>query len=198
MPSHPAPISAYPSGACPERDKVASLVAGYGLRPLSNHEIALAQAIGAQLIGQSLASVETLVEIEATARHVLFGFCEDGSLTGMMALLPLRAPALTALVNGQFDARAPDIALVARPGEAPACYYAWGIAATSKHAARAMIQASAALRRTLFWAIPSFTRAVTEDGRRLMASFGYQPINGADPQLLVAPALGRPSGQALL
>lgn len=197
MPSALAPISTDPHGACTDRSMVASLAASYGLEALAAGDIVTARDIGAGLIGQSLASAETLIAIQRTAESVVFGYREDGALAGMMALLPLREPAIAALLEGRFDACSPDMDLVARPGEAPACYYAWGIAATSKTAARAMIQASAALRRTLFWAIPSFTRAVTDDGRRLMASFGYRPVSDVDPHLIMAPATGRPSEAGL-
>lgn len=192
MQSAPAQFSIDPTGTCTDRDTVASLAAAYNLEALDAPDIAVAREIGAKLIGETLASADTLIAIQQTARSVVFGYRENGALTGMMALLPLREAARALLIEGRFDARAPSLDLVARPGEAPACYYAWGIAATSKQAARAMIQASSALRRTLFWAIPSFTRAVTGDGLRLMRSFGYRPVGDDDPQLIMAPAPGRP------
>jgi len=182
----------HPTGRCTDRDAVASLAVTYRLEALGDADIGIARDIGAALIGETLASADLLSAIQRATHNVVFGFREDGALTGMMALLPLRQAGHALLLAGRFDARAPDLDLVARPGEAPACYYAWGIAATSKHAARAMIQFSSTLHQTLFWDIPSFTRAVTGDGVRLMGSFGYRPINDADPQLIMAPPPGRP------
>ncbi len=40
-----------------------------------------------------------------------------------------------------------------------------------------------AVRETLFWAMPGYTRAATEDGARLIfGTLGFKPVPG-DPQL---------------
>lgn len=192
-----APETIHPTGKCTDRDDVARLAAGFGLEVLQGADIALARDVGAAMIGPNLASAATLQRIEEHARAVVFGYREAGRLTGMMALLPLNARGHEALQLGAFDAREPDLDAVAQPGETPHCYYAWGIAALSKDAARALIKASSALHARLFWDIPSYTRAATGDGLRLMTSFGYRPLSLSDPNLLVAPAPGQP-GQASL
>lgn len=184
--------SAHPTGKCTDRSAVARFASGFGLEVLSDSDIALAREVSADMIGADLASAETLIACQRTAEAVVFGYRENGALTGMMALLPLNADGLVNMECGAFDARAPSLNLIARPGDEPAGYYAWGIAATTKDAARALIRTSAALRTNLFWAIPSFTRAATADGLRLMSSFGYRPFIDADPQLIMAPAPGRP------
>lgn len=184
--------SAHPTGICTDRTLVARLAAAFGLEVLQADDIATARAIGAAMIGAELASAETLIMCEHAAEAVVFGYREAGALTGMMALLPLNARGHAQIEAAAFDAQAPALDLVARPGEAPSAYYAWGIAATSKEAARRMIKTSAALRRLLFWAIPTYTRAVTDDGLRLMSSFGYRPFTDKDPHLIMAPAPGPP------
>lgn len=186
------PLSAHPTGRCTDRNLVARHAATFGLMVLHGQDIALARDIGAAMIGADLASAETLTRCQQTAEAVVFGYREADVLTGMMALLPLNGAGLRQLEAASFDARDPSLDLVSRPGEAPACYYAWGIAATTKDAARALIKASASLHTHLFWAIPSYTRAATEDGLRLMSSFGYRPYTKVDPQLIVALAPGAP------
>jgi hypothetical protein len=45
------------------------------------------------------------------------------------------------------------------------------------------VKASIAVRETLFWALPGYTRAATDDGARLIfGSLGFKPVEG-DPQL---------------
>lgn len=185
--------SAHPTGRCTDRGAVARLAASFGLEVLHGEDIARARDVGASMIGQTLASAHTLAATQEAAQAVVFGYRENGALTGMMALLPLNAAGLARLCEGTFDSRAPDLDTIARPGQEPACYYAWGIAATSKDASRALIRASSTLHTTLFWAIPSFTRAVTPEGARLMSSFGYRPFSPSDPELIIAPSPGRPA-----
>lgn len=182
----------HPTGDCTDRGLVASFVERFGVEVLSDSDIVFAREVGAKMIGPNLADSATLIECQRIAGAVVFGYRESDDLTGMMALLPLGAAALSQLENATFDACDLDLDLIARPGEKPACYYAWGIAATSKNAARALIQASAALHTQLFWSIPSFTRAATDDGLRVMSSFGYRPFADADPRLLKAAAPGAP------
>lgn len=189
----PVPSSpAHPTGRCTDRSEVARFAADFGLETLADDDIARVRDVAAAMIGAELASAACLIECQRAARAVVFGYREASALTGMIALLPMNTAGLRELHEARFNAREPSTALIARPGEEPACYYAWGIAAFSKDAARALIRASAALHAQLFWAIPSFTRAATADGLRLMSSFGYRPFGAADPALIMAPAPGAP------
>jgi hypothetical protein len=100
---------------------------------------------------------------------------QNESLTGLLAAFPLNRAGLDAVEHATFDAVALDLALVAEPGVRPAGYYGWGFAATNKDGARAVLRASIDIHRLLYWATPTFARAVTSDGTRALTSIGFHP-----------------------
>jgi len=156
---------------------VAAVAAVHGLEALDADGIRDARALAAQLIGEGIATDGHLAALQAHFGASIFGLRQDGALCGLLAAFPLNEAGLEAVEQGRFNAVALDLALVARAGEQPTAYYGWGFAATNKDGARAVLKASVDIHRLLYWAVPTFARAVTADGVRALQSIGFIASN---------------------
>ena len=166
---------------------VAVVAAQHGLEILDAEAIREARALAVQLIGEGVATTERLVALQSQFGAAIFGMRQEGRLTGLLAAFPLNAAGLDALERGAFDAVALDAALVARPGEDPAAYYGWAFAATNQDGGRAVMMASLDIHRLLYWAVPTFARAVTADGSRALQRIGFRPHATQAGLFLIAP-----------
>lgn len=171
-------------------ENVAAAAAQHGLSVLDAGTIPEARALAAQLIGESVATTDRFLALQAHFGAAVFGLRQNGILTGLLAAFPLNSAGLKALERGAFDAVALDTALVARPGEVPVAYYGWGFAATTHDGARAVMLASIEIHRLLYWAVPTFARAVTADGARALQRIGFRPHATQEGLFLIAPARG--------
>ncbi|MCX7359771.1 MAG: hypothetical protein NT015_16740 [Alphaproteobacteria bacterium] len=168
---------------------VAVVAARHGLEILDAEAIREARTLAAQLIGEGVATAECLIALQSQFGAALFGLRQEGALTGLLAAFPLNEAGLEALEHGAFDAVALDTALVARPGETPAAYYGWAFAATNQDGGRAVMMASVDIHRLLYWAVPTFARAVTADGSRALQRIGFRPHATQAALFVIAPAL---------
>lgn len=168
---------------------VAAVAAQHGLEILDAEAIREARTLAVHLIGEGVASAERLIGLQSQFGAALFGLRQEGALTGLLAAFPLNAPGLDALERGAFDAVALDTALVARPSEVPAAYYGWAFAATNHDGGRAVMMASVDIHRLLYWAVPTFARAVTADGSRALQRIGFRPHATQAGLFVIAPAL---------
>ncbi|MEZ5958785.1 MAG: hypothetical protein R3C27_16430 [Hyphomonadaceae bacterium] len=168
---------------------VAAVAAQHGLDILDPEAIREARALAVQLIGEGVATTERLLALQSHFGAAIFGLRQDGALTGLLAAFPLNTSGLQALERGVFDAVALDTALVAHPGEEPAAYYGWAFAATTQDGGRAVMMASLDIHRLLYWAVPTFARAVTADGSRALQRIGFRPHATQPGLFLIAPAL---------
>jgi hypothetical protein len=167
---------------------VAEVAAMHGLAVLGAPDIVTARTLAAQLIGEGVAPTTCLVSLQAHFPASVFGLHQNGALTGLLAAFPLNRIGLRAVEQARFDAVHLDLAQVAKPGEAPAAYYGWGFAATNKDGARAVLRASIDIHRLLYWATPTFARAVTADGVRALSSIGFCPHPNQQGLFFIAPA----------
>lgn len=171
-------------------ERICEVTSTFGLVLADLDQIRQARAISAALVGEGVAATETFVAVQQITQSSVFVYCEDGAVTGVLGLFFLRQAGLDAIEKGAFDAVNLDLDLVARPGEAPAAGYGWGFAATTHAGGRAVVKASAALRDTLFWGLPAFTRTATPDGVRvILGSLGYKPYGQGQTTLVWLPAL---------
>ena len=179
-------------GQCSNPSDVARVAAAFGLSVLDDDGIRQARDLSVALLGDVVAPAETFCAVQRAVGAAMFGFREAGVLTAVLAAFPLNYEGLAHLRAGTFDAVNLDVTLVAGPGERPGAYYGWGFAATTKDGGRAVLRASAEIHRQLYWATPTFARAVTTDGLRALTALGFKPVVWGDPGLLCIdpPALG--------
>lgn len=168
---------------------VAAVAAQHGLEILDAEAIREARVLAVQLIGDGVATADSLIGLQSQFGAALFGLRQEGALTGLLAAFPLNAVGLEALERGVFDAVSLDPALVARPGEEPAAYYGWAFAATNHDGGRAVMMASVDIHRLLYWAVPTFARAVTADGSRALQRIGFRPHATQAGLFVIAPVL---------
>jgi hypothetical protein len=177
-------------GRCSNPSEVARIAALYGLALLDDAGVSLARELACRLVPGEVAPAATFQAVQRAAGAAVFGFHEAGVLTGVLAAFPLNAKGLEQLTAGGFDALNLDIDLVSRPGQLPGAYYGWGFAASTKDAGRSVVKASVQIHRELYWATPTFARAVTPDGLRALTSIGFRPVRADDEALLwIAPNL---------
>lgn len=180
--------TSYSEGRVNDPRRVCDAAAVFGMKLAEEHEIAQGREIAARLISDGIASAATFIAMQRLTRSSVFVYLEDGAVTGMLGLFLVRESGLRAIQNGTFDSIAPDLALVALPGERPAACYGWGFAATTERGGAAAVKAAVALQQQLFWAIPTFTRTATPDGVRvILGPMGYQRYSASDPTLVWRP-----------
>lgn len=172
--------------------EVARLARLHRLSLLDDAGVSAARDFAAKLVGDGVAPASVFIAVQRRAGAAVFGFHEKGTLTGVLAAFPVDAEGLQRLREGSFNAIDLDLDLVARPGETPAAYYGWGFAASTPNGGRAVVKASAQIHRELYWATPTFARAVTADGVRALTAIGFRPVDGGGANLLwIAPNSSR-------
>ncbi len=159
-------------------------VAAYcGVSLASDVEIAEARSLAAREISDAVVTVETFQAVQNITGSSVFVCRENGAVTGWTAFFLLRAAGMEAFERGAFDTLNVNLDHVCRPYEEPAGGYAWGFVGVTDRAAGRVVKASLAVREALFWALPGYTRAATNDGARLIfGSLGFEPVPG-DPTL---------------
>jgi hypothetical protein len=156
------------------------------LAPPEDHEIEAARKLASDLMQHEVVSLQTLLAVREIQPAALLVFRDHGEITGVFGQLLLRPAAVPPLFEGDFDALDVDIDYLSREGELVALGYAWGIAASSKRAAAALISHGQLVRRRLFPDLTIFTRAVTPVGRHIALNrYGYQPLRNPDDDLLI-------------
>ena len=179
-----AQIKRSQAGRCSNPAEIAAVAQQFGLRVLDDAGVAIARALAVRLVPGGVAEASVFQAVQHAAGAAVFGFYEESTLTALLAAFPLNEYGRSGLACGGFDALQVDISLIAQPGEIPAAYYGWGFAAATKEGGRAVVKASAQIHRELFWATPTYARAVTADGLRALTAIGFQQAGVHNPSLL--------------
>jgi len=157
-----------------------------GMTPPSEDEIPIARGLASDLMKHEVVSVATLLAVRAIQPAAMLVFKEGGVVTGVFGQLLLRPAAVRPIFDGCFDALDVDVDHLSRPGELAALGYAWGLAASTKRGAGAVILYGQLVRNRLFPDLTIFTRAVTPVGRHIALNrYRYQPFRHADDDLLI-------------
>jgi hypothetical protein len=155
-------------------------------------ELYIAQDLAGTLMEHKVVSVDTLIEVQEVQPTMTLVFKEDGVITGVTGNLLLRPNAVEPLLAGQFDAVNVNLDYLCRDGDPVALGYAWGVAATTKPAGKAVVTVGGLWRRQLLPNLATFTRAVTPIGRHIaLTRHGYQPLRHPDDELMI----GLPSAE---
>ena len=174
------------SPRCLNPQAILSIAAEVGLVAPVPDEMGQARDLAAELMRHDVVSVETLLAVQAVQPTATLIFKEDGRITGVSGQLLFRRSAITQLYGGVFDAVDVDTRLLSRPGERPAAGYSWGIAASTKRAAAAVILFGKEVRARLYPNLVIFTRAVTPVGRHIATTrHGYRPLRGPDDDFMI-------------
>ncbi len=178
---NPAELSRFvdPNGRCIDPRWINAIAAFCNVASASYEEIASAREIAARAIPDGVVTVERMQAVQAITKASIFVAREEGAVVGMTAFFPLRASGMAALQSGQFDTLEPDLNHICPPREAPAGGYAWGFIGLNDKAAGRVVKACVAVRETLCWALPIYTRAATEAGAKVIfGPLGFRPVPG--------------------
>jgi hypothetical protein len=172
-----------PTGRCSDPRMICAVAAWCGVALAGEQDIADARALAAAKISDAVVSTATLRAVQNITGCSVFVAREAGIVTGMTAFFLLRESGMRALDEGRFDSVNVDLDMICRPRETPAGGYAWGFVGSTDRGAGRAVKASLAVRETLLWALPGYTRAATDDGARLIfGSLGFRAVEG-DPTL---------------
>lgn len=165
------------TGRCSDPRMINAVAAYCGVALAGPEDIAHARAMAAQRISDAIVTEATLQAVQDITGASVFVARENGKVTGMTAFFLLRSEGMRALDEGRFDTINVNLDHVCRPRETPAGGYAWGFVGITDRGAGRAVKASLAVRETLFWALPGYTKAATDDGARLIfGSLGFRPV----------------------
>lgn len=140
-----------------------------------------------------LASQQTVRRVMAHNPDSVWGIarrdsCAEAAPTphGFVGFLMLNAEGVRLLVGGRFDASDPDSALLCRQNERPAGIYLWAMWARDGLVAGVPL-AFEKMFTPLYGNADLYARAVTQDGKRLLETMGFEP--GATFENLSHPGL---------
>lgn len=172
-----------PTGKCANPRMINALAAFCGVSLAGADDILAGRALAAERIGQGTVPAQMMQAVQDITGCSVFVARDAGKVTGLTAFFLLRPEGMRAFEEGRFDTVNVNLDYVCRPREEPAGGYAWGFVASNDRAAGRVVKASITIRETLFWALPGFTKAATDDGARLIyGSLGFVPVEG-DPSL---------------
>jgi hypothetical protein len=156
----------------------------FGLQRFDAGDIHAIGELAHQGLPGRLADGQTVTAVHALCGGGLYLFPEADRVTGALAIVPLCEAGLARLMADDFDSLSPDLSLVARPGEALGCVYAWGIVGRTRRAKAAVLSGLAQLQAGL--GVPFFCRAASEDGARVIGGrLAYAPLAGSTSGLFI-------------
>ena len=160
-----------------------------GMTLASRDEIMQGRALAARTVSPDIATVETLCRIQdLTGASCFTSRTPEGSIAGVIAIIPLRADARSQLSGGMFDGVAPPEELVARPGEPVIAIYGWGMAGATWRGRATVMAGAVKLHRVIFSTLPLYGRAATPGGERtLLRRIGAQPVPGPGGLVVAQP-----------
>lgn len=160
-----------------------------GMTLASGDEIVQGRALAARTVSPDIATVETLCRIQdLTGASCFTSRTPEGSIAGVIAIIPLRADARSQLSAGVFDGVTPPEELVARPGEPVIAIYGWGMAGATWRGRATVMAGAVKLHREIFSTLPLYGRAATPGGERtLLRRIGAQPVPGPGGLVVAQP-----------
>jgi hypothetical protein len=148
--------------------------------------------MAARAIGPYIVGPEALRLVQERSGCALFVTRGSKGLTGVLALMPLRAGGLAALEAGRFDGLSPALEQITPIGEEPATLYVWGIAAVRKMAGAWLSNGLLAVFDNAAPHLPIFATPASPAGDHLLRKVGFEPFPGSATGLLRRePALAR-------
>lgn len=162
-----------------------------GLRFATPEDIAESHAMAVRLVGPQIASLETMLRVQARSRCAAFVMrSRDGALLGAISVIPLAAGAQHALAAGDFDGLHPADAAVARPGEPAIAFYGWGMAGLNALGRASVIAAAMRFQRDVYPTLPFYARAATSEGAHVLYErMGARPLDAPGGLVVAAPWL---------
>ncbi|MFN3314874.1 MAG: hypothetical protein ACK46Q_15625 [Hyphomonas sp.] len=162
--------------------------AEFGFRQPDFAALAAGLRLAEQLTGQPMATPASITWIESLTGMTAWVTGEP--VDGVFIAVPLTAAGAAAVRSGAFVPGWPALAHVCEYGAACAGVYIGVYAGATKEARQRVMMAAAVVRVDIFGPVPCFARGATEDGKRSMASLGFEPLKGTMADLWVQEVVG--------
>jgi hypothetical protein len=167
--------------------KVASKGAELGFRRATFVELEQGIEMAELLMSSKIAAPDSVAEMDRITG--MTAWVTGDPVDGIFLTLPLSKLGELAVRDGSYDPENPDPVHLCVDGKGCAGFYIGVYAGATREARKRVMTAAAVMRVELFSAYPCFARGATDDGKRSMASLGFQPCDGGLPDLYVQEAL---------
>lgn len=155
----------------------------FGFRQPDFPALSAGLRLAEQLTGQPMASPASITWIDSLTGMTAWVTGEP--VDGVFIAVPLTAAGAAAVRGGSFVPGWPALAHVCEYGAGCAGVYIGVYAGATKEARQRVMMAAAVVRVDIFGPVACFARGATEDGKRSMASLGFEPLAGAMADLWV-------------
>ncbi len=159
-----------------EREKIDEILIAYQMRRMTDDEVPALRMIAMNLLGFASAPEEILLKVSHWSDMSLFARHTEGELTGFLAIIPLNREGHKALRSGDMYGSNIEEKWVAHPGEPMEAGLLWGMGGHSARDQRAVVFALLSICKNLFPGMPTYSRAATEHGLRIMVRMGYEKV----------------------
>jgi hypothetical protein len=159
--------------------RIARAAEDFHVHALSGSRLIEGRSLAVGLVGEPIASLETMSWVHESTKLGLLGVTHAGlngetdpddtsPLCGLLGLVPLTVAGNQAVLVDAFNAVCPDPAHVCTLDDEPAGVFGWGIAVSRHEAARLLVNLGLFISEHITPAADWYARAVTDDGARLL------------------------------
>lgn len=159
--------------------RIARAAEDFHVHALSGSRLIEGRSLAVGLVGEPIASLETMSWVYERTKLGLLGVTHAGlsgetdpddrsPLCGLLGVVPLTVAGNQAVLVDAFDAICPDPAHVCTIEDEPAGVFGWGIAVSRHEAARLLVNLGLFISEHITPAADWYARAVTDDGARLL------------------------------
>lgn len=160
-------------------ERIASAAADFQVYALSGSRLIEGRSLAVGLVGEPIASLETMSWVYERTKLGLMGVTHAGlngepdptdssPLCGLLGVVPLTSAGNQAVLADAFNAVSPDPAHICALDDEPAAIFGWGIAVSRHEAARLLVNLGLFISEHIVPAADWYARAVTDDGARLL------------------------------
>ncbi len=166
-----------------EANRLDRILKAHRMRAIHAHEIPLVRALAADLLGLEPAPLSVMARVERWTHLTFFVRITDRKITGFLAVIPLTRSGHQALLTGKLTGCDIEKAWVAAPGQPFEAGLLWGMGGGTARDQTSILLALMAIWKKLYPSMPTYSRAATPLGLRLMRRLGYERILALPGQL---------------
>jgi len=159
-----------------EANKLNTILTAHQMRKAHAQEIPLLRSLAADLFGFEPAPVEVLARVERWSNLSLLVRVIDRKITGFLAVIPLTREGHRALRSGKLTGSNIQKSWVAPQGVPLEAGLLWGMGGETIRDQTSIVSSLLSLWNNLYPGMPTYSRAATRHGLRLMKRMGYELV----------------------
>ncbi|PHS21052.1 MAG: hypothetical protein COA85_13480 [Robiginitomaculum sp.] len=159
-----------------ESNKLNKILAAHQMRRVHAQEIPLVRSLAADLFDFEPAPVEVLAKVERWSHLSLLVRVIDREITGFLAVIPLTREGHRALRSGKLTGANIQKSWVASQGAPLEAGLLWGMGGKTVRDQTSIVSSLLSLWNNLYPGMPTYSRAATRHGLRLMKRMGYELV----------------------